>query len=91
MSANDAPKVNCIKCGEQVIITQVRIHQRNCTIAQEQPDVAIASDSYVVNATNVASDGNDGRIHSLQQPDRIGSDHCPSQVINISFFIFCNN
>lgn len=82
MSANDAPKVNCIKCGEQVIITQVRIHQRNCTIAQEQPDVA--SDSNVVSDTNVASSGNDGSIHSLQLPDHVGSDHC-SQVIKIFF------
>ncbi|KAJ7394930.1 hypothetical protein OS493_000767 [Desmophyllum pertusum] len=61
-------------CGEQVIITQVRIHQRNCTIAQEQPDVA--SDSNVVSDTNVASSGNDGSIHSLQLPDHVGSDHC---------------
>ena len=85
MSANDAPKVNCIKCGEQVIITQVRIHQRNCTIAQEQPDVT--SDSNVVCDTNVASNDNDGSIHSLQLPDHVGFHHC-SQVIKI---FFCNH
>ena len=40
MSTNDAPKVNCVKCGEEIAITQVRLHQSNCSIAEEQPVIA---------------------------------------------------
>ena len=79
--------MNCVKCGEQVIITQVRIYQRNCTIAQEQPDVASNSN---VSDTNVASDGNNGSIHSLQIPSHVRFDHCSSQVIEIFFVIIDN-
>ena len=65
MSTNDAPIVNCIKCGEEVAITQVRRHQINCSIAEEQPVITC--------------DGTKGNIHLLQHP--CASNQPPKQVL----------
>ncbi|XP_068740868.1 uncharacterized protein [Montipora capricornis] len=55
--------VNCIKCGEQVAITEVRLYQMNCSIAKEQ--------------LVITCDGAKGNIHLLQHP--CASNQSPKQ------------